>query len=361
MNFSDKPLNMLNESSCISTSPINDFTIGLKRTLSNENIVGDKIKKSRLNLSDKDIEIPSLINSKNLKDKDHIEVLNGKLKSINTIKELCVVKKVYDPSVSNELSKENSVTDISLNQNLDSTINISVVNPKVCSPSEKSVCKKVNHANQSSNSMNDKDIAQKDMFDGLAIADTDSSDDEEIDNLNSSSCYNKLVILQNSHDEDDADTVSQLTDITVPTVNNKSTTGSNKNQSNTDELQCQTSISTNTLLKLSKLPAIQDILSEQIQTLSSMSQNQTEPFLTIDEDDFTDDDDDVDGLEVIDLDRNSNAAADKNDEDFDEKVVNDILQGITQMTDRAFPELLKFFNKKGLTFDVRKLLLYYVI
>jgi hypothetical protein len=129
MNFLGKPLNVLIESTSISFSPINELTIGLKQTLSDEMLVSDKIKKSKLTVHNSNsnekiskFQVSSLIHRYNLKEND-IEILNKKLKNINPIKELCNSNKTYDPSVFSEILKKNSIKNIPGNQNHKITIN----------------------------------------------------------------------------------------------------------------------------------------------------------------------------------------------------------------------------------------------
>lgn len=231
MNFSGKPLNVLNESTSIPFSPINELTIGLKRTLSDELLVSDNIKKSKLTVdnssSNGKIEVPTLINTNNLKDKD-IVVLNRKLKNINTIKESCNLIKTYDLSVSNEIPKNNNVTDISDNQNDNDINDISSNNHNVYSPSKKSICKKVGDVNQSSNTNNNTSIPQVKIISNQTIEDSENDDINDNSSLLNSSYSDKLVIVENSDHEDDADNISQLTDIIVPNVNETSKTESNQ-------------------------------------------------------------------------------------------------------------------------------------
>jgi hypothetical protein len=52
MNFTGRPLNVLNESTSISSSSIEKLTYDLKRTSSDETLVSDKIKKSKITVNE---------------------------------------------------------------------------------------------------------------------------------------------------------------------------------------------------------------------------------------------------------------------------------------------------------------------
>jgi hypothetical protein len=90
MNFSGKPLNVLNESTSISSSPIDKLTIGLKRTTSDKPLFSDKIKKSKLTVNehlmvgsedrfshDNDFEVIGLDSNSDNATKQNVEVIRG--------------------------------------------------------------------------------------------------------------------------------------------------------------------------------------------------------------------------------------------------------------------------------------------
>jgi hypothetical protein len=349
MNFSGKPLNVLNESTSISFSPINELTIGLKRTLSDDILVSDKIKKSKLTVdnsnSNEKIEVSTLIHRNNPKEND-IKVLNKKPKNINTIKESSHLNKIYDSSVSNEIPKNNSVKDIPDNQNHNNTNDISSDNHNVYSPYKTSICKKVDDKNQSSNIFINTSTCGVEIISAGSVYDSENDDDvNDNSSLLNSSCSDKLVIVENS-DLEDADNISQFRDKIESNVNETSKTESNLNQSNTDELGWSISIS-NTLLKLYIFSGIQGNLPEIFHSYSRTN-NQNENLMAGAKD-----------IEDVESDSNSESTNQNVELILDEKDVQNVLNGISEMADNDFPYLLKCFNDKNMTFTVRHFFLYY--
>uniref|UniRef100_A0A2S2QUC7 Uncharacterized protein n=1 Tax=Sipha flava TaxID=143950 RepID=A0A2S2QUC7_9HEMI len=307
-----KPLNVLNESTSISFSPINELTIGLKRTLSDDILVSDKIKKSKLTVdnsnSNEKIEVSTLIHRNNPKEND-IKVLNKKPKNINTIKESSHLNKIYDSSVSNEIPKNNSVKDIPDNQNHNNTNDISSDNHNVYSPYKTSICKKVDDKNQSSNIFINTSTCGVEIISAGSVYDSENDDDvNDNSSLLNSSCSDKLVIVENS-DLEDADNISQFRD---------------KIESNVNET--------------SKTESIQGNLPEIFHSYSRTN-NQNENLMAGAKD-----------IEDVESDSNSESTNQNVELILDEKDVQNVLNGISEMADNDFPYLLKCFNDKNMTF-----------
>lgn len=356
--FSGKlPDDVPNESKSIPS--INELPNGLKRPLP-DGVDSDKKKRKRLTDTSED-ELEDTNNDDN--EKNHTAILIQKVSeslkiTINEIKSN-VLNKTHN------LNDETNSSFSMINQN--GKNNVDDQNSKDDYPDKNTLSKDNSKENENKTS-NLKKVNNSCKFIENSVETVKNGINKLTENniltSKSISCLNKspstssdnLVINENSDLK-----LKNVNDISVTenislAVNDSTVIESNLNHSST---------------KISKIEKIKNIANsnknttESLQAFETKTQNLTK---TTDETKIIESrpcssntsnicSDDIDqNFEVIDSDTNSDVSLSDLPED-----ISNIVSGVHQMTKESFPQLLKLFSKKELTFDVRRFLLFLIL
>jgi len=186
----------------------------------------------------------------------------------------------------------------------------------------------------------------------------DITTNKTISHLNRSSSSDNLIIAENSDHEKEnvaVDDDFSVTENISTAVDNSTVTESNLNNINTNQIEIENIVNSeqnNSELLLVLENDIQSITENTDETTKTMGSHQcnnnTEAHSEVDshtngsEQDF----------EVIDSDTNSDVSLSGSSNNLPDNI-KDIVNEVKQMSKESFPQLLKLFNKKDVTFDVR--------
>ncbi|XP_025193382.1 putative uncharacterized protein DDB_G0282499 isoform X4 [Melanaphis sacchari] len=358
-----------NESTSI--SPINELTNGLKRSLP-DGADNDKKKIKLADVSEDELEV--LSNHDN--GKDHIELLIQRVDEITESLEDTIGNRESDASndISNNLNHETNLSLKTVNHNGNSDIDNK--DCKEDSPDKNTLsvdeCKGVdNKTTDTSNINNNCEFIENgdetEKSDKNKLVNNDITTSKGISDLNSSSSSENLVINENfdheneneKENENEIEKVNEnenvINDIPVTenisaTVDDSTVTECNLNDSNTKISEIENIVNTKQNgIELSPVleSNVDNVIknTEETKTVESHScENDSEDNTEVDVKTNCNED-----FEVIDSDTSSDISS--SDIPDLPNNINDIINGVHQISEDSFPQLLKLFSQKKLTYE----------
>jgi len=346
-----------------SSSSINVLTNGLKRPLP-DGVDSERKKKFRLtDVSEDELEVTNKDDS----GKNHIELLIQKVSESleNTIgdKESDVSNKTYD-NLRNETNSSFNMINHNGNNGIDEK-DCKEDNP-VKNTLSKDISKdreiKTSNINNANNSCEFIENSKDTVINGKnKLTKNDILITNGISCLNKSSSSENLAITENSDHENE--NVAVVNDIQVTgniyTAVNESTVGeSNLNHSNTKISTIENNVNSKKNYAESFNNKVQHLTkntdeTETIESRPCTSNTNNSKTIDVCSNGFDQD------FEDIESDNSSNISCD-DITDLPEDI-NSIINGVKQMTKESFPQLLKLFSNKELTYDVRRFLLFLIL